>query len=341
MARRVLKLGNRLIGAGKPVFVVAEAGVNHNGDVRLAEKLIRAAKRAGADAVKFQTFLPDRLVSRGDPTYRMLADLMLPFAAFRRLKKVAKAEGIPLFSTPFDLESLAFLVDLGVPAIKLSSGEVTNVLLLRAAARSRLPVILSTGASRLPEVDRAVETLREAGSRRTVLLHCVSRYPADSRELNLRTIPFYARRYPDCAVGFSDHTLERPGTLSASVLAAACGAVMVEKHLTLDNRMRGPDHRASADPKAFARMLRGIRRAEAVLGSFGKTYPEGEGVSRSIRRGVYARRDILPGRRISLTDIDLKRPVGAVPADTVDRIVGRIAHRGIPSGAPLKASRIR
>lgn len=341
MARRVLKFGNRLIGAGKPVFVVAEAGVNHNGDVRLAEKLIRAARRAGADAVKFQTFIPDRLVSRGHPTHRMLTDLALPFATFRRLKRAARAEGIPFFSTPFDLESLAFLVDLGVPAIKLSSGEVTNLLLLRAAARSGLPVILSTGASRLVEVDRAVETLRAAGARQTVLLHCVSRYPADRRELNLRTIPFYTRRYPACAIGFSDHTLERRDAAPVSVLAVAAGACLVEKHLTLDCAMKGPDHRASADPASFSRMVREIRRAEAVLGHPGKSDPEGEGVSRTIRRGVYARTDIPRGSRITLKNIDLKRPVAGIPADFVERVLGRRAVQRIREGEPVFPRQIR
>ncbi len=337
----LFRFGNRLIGPGKPVFVVAEAGVNHNGDLRLAERLIRAAKRAGADAVKFQTFIPDRLVSREHPTHRMLTDLMLPFDAFRRLKRVARGEGIPFFSTPFDHESLAFLVDLGVSAIKLSSGEVTNISLLRAAAHSRLPVILSTGASRLAEVDRAVETLRKAGSRQRALLHCVSRYPADPAELNLRTIPFYARRYPDCVIGFSDHTLERRDAAPASVFAVAAGAVLVEKHLTLDCGMKGPDHRASADPAAFFRMVREIRRVETILGEAGKTDPEGEGVSRAIRRGVYARAEIRIGKRISLSDIDLKRPVGPIPADRIDQVLGRVARRQIPAGTPLSPRHIR
>lgn len=336
-----VKFGSRLIGTGKPTFVVAEVGVNHNGDLKLAVKLIRVARKVGADAVKFQTFIPDRLVSRDHPTHRMLTDLMLPFEAFRRLKKVAAGEGIPFFSTPFDLESLAFLVDLGVPAIKLSSGEVTNALLLRAAAGSRLPVILSAGASRLPEVDRAVETLRKAGAPQTALLHCVSRYPADPLELNLRTIPFYTRRFPGCAIGFSDHTLEKPGATPASLLAVAAGAVLIEKHLTLDCGMKGPDHRASADPTAFSRMAREIRRVEAILGEVGKADPEGEGVSRMIRRGIYARNAIRAGKRIVMTDIDLKRPVGPIPADRIDRVLGRVARLNIPSGTPLKPSQIR
>lgn len=337
-----ITIGARAVGAGRPTFIVAEAGVNHNGRLDWALRLVRAARRAGADAVKFQTFDPDRLVRAGSPAHRMLAGLALPRGAFRTIQAAARREGIVFFSTPFDLESLAFLLSLNVPAIKISSGDVTNIPLLGAAAASGKPVILSTGASRLPDVDRAVRILTRARARGVALLHCVSCYPADPFALNLRTIPFFAARYAQCVVGFSDHTrADVVGGIGAPALAVAAGAAIVEKHLTLDRSLPGPDHKTSLDPAGFERMTRQVRDAERILGRFEKTFPEGRGVQKTIRRGVYARRDIAQGERISIKNIDLKRPVSDVPAEAVGLFLGRRARVPIRAGSPLRPSQIR
>ena len=245
-----IRIREREIGSAGPCFIIAEAGVNHNGSLDLARRLVDAAVAARADAVKFQTFRAEKVVSpvalkaeyqaqttgSGESQLEMVKKLELPFESFRELKHHCEEKGILFLSTPFDEESADFLDSLGMSAFKIPSGEITNLPFLEHIARKRKPLILSTGMSELEEVRTAVETLRQAGARELVLLHCVSSYPARPASVNLRAMQTLCETF-GVPVGFSDHTLGTAITLAA----VALGACVIEKHLTLDCKLPGPD----------------------------------------------------------------------------------------------------
>ena len=332
MTKAELMVDGRRIGEGSPAFVIAEAGVNHNGDLELARGLVDAAAAAGADAVKFQTFRTDALVTRDAPKagYQaettgagdqraMLASLELSADAHADLRDRSRARGLVFFSTPFDEESADLLELLGVPVFKVPSGEITNLPLLRHVAAKRRPIILSTGMSTLAEVARAVDTIREAGDPPLALLHCVSAYPAPADETNLRAMDTLRARF-GCPVGLSDHTL---GT-AVAIAAVARGAAIVEKHLTLDKTLAGPDHRASLDPGEFAALVRSIREVESALGDGDKRPTRSEADTRRVaRKSLVAARPIRAGERLGTADVAIKRPgTGIAPAD-LPRVLGR------------------
>lgn len=336
----MLRLGSRTVGQGRPVYVIAEAGVNHNGDVELARRLVWAAKDSGADAVKFQMFRAEALVSRRAPAadyqrahgyvdqLSMLRRLELKEGDFAELRGVAEEAGIDFLASAFDPGSLAALVRLRPVAIKLGSGEVTDLLLLRRAARTRLPVILSTGMAELSEVEAAVGCL---GRSRVALLQCVSSYPCPPEEANVRGVPVLSQRF-GTVVGYSDHTV---GT-AAACAAVALGASIVEKHFTLDRGMKGPDHAASADPEAFTELVRSIRETEAVLGAAGKTPTRAELRMRTFaRKSLVAARRIAPGERITEGALVAKRPGTGIPPSELARVLGRRARVEIPADTPL------
>jgi len=326
------------------VFIIAEAGVNHNGDPALAEKLVDAAAAAGADAVKFQTFRAESLASDAAPLapYQsaagvrdgqkaMLAKLELDEAAHRRLQARAKKAGLEFLSTPFDAESADMLERLKVPRFKLPSGEITNKGLIEHVARKGLPVILSTGMSDLDEVRRAVGWIRAVSSAPLTVLHCVTEYPAPVDQVNLRAM-VSMREALGLPVGYSDHTL---GT-EISVAAAALGAVVIEKHLTLDRALPGPDHAASLEPGEFAEMVRQIRAVSSALGDgVKKPAPCEEKNRAAARRGLVAARDLPAGRALTREDLAAKRPgVGISPAE-IDRVFGRTLKRALRRDQPL------
>jgi len=253
----MIQIAGRTIGPNAPVFVIAEAGVNHNGDLDLARRLIDAAVEAGADAVKFQTFEADRVASAVAPkaAYQLattdrdqsqrdlLRTLELSPSHHRELQTYAERRGLIFLSTPFDLPSVALLTGLGVPAMKVPSGEITNRLLLDAIAATGLPVLLSTGMAYLDEVQEAIAVLHHGGISELVLLHCVTDYPADPADSNLAALQTLARAF-GTPVGLSDHTIG----IAVPLAAVALGACVIEKHFTLSRDLPGPDHRASLEP---------------------------------------------------------------------------------------------
>ena len=253
-----IKISNKLIGEDEPCFIIAEAGVNHNGDINLAKKLIDIASNAGADAVKFQTFKAEKLVlqdtdkaeyqmkSTGseESQYHMLKKLELTESDFEELKTYAEKKNIIFLSTPFDNESVDFLDNIGVPLFKIASGEITNLPLLQHIAKKNKPVILSTGMATLGEIEEALYTLLNEGLRDIIILHCITSYPAKAEEANLNVIKTLRSCFK-LPVGLSDHTLGINISLAARVL----GACVIEKHFTLDNKLPGPDHGASLDPE--------------------------------------------------------------------------------------------
>ncbi len=338
-----VRIGERLVGPGQPCYVIAEAGVNHNGDIALAKRLIEVAREANADAVKFQTFVSEEVISPAAPkaAYQeettgnsesqldMVKKLELPPEAFRELQRWCEKVGITFLSTPFDYSSADLLAELRVPAIKIASGEITNTPFLEHLARKSTPLILSTGMSTIDEVGLAIDALRGAGSRDLILLHCVSSYPAAPEEVNLRAMRTMQERF-HLPAGFSDHTMGTDVTFAA----VALGACVIEKHFTLDRTLPGPDHRASLEPKELAAMVRGIRDIEAALGDGIKRPTTKEVETAKVgRRSLMAACEIPKGAVLTEAMVVARRPGTGLPPSMRARLIGSRANRDIPSGA--------
>ena len=342
---RPVQIGCRTVGPGHPCYVIAEAGVNHGGDPDLAFRLVDAAVAAGADAVKFQTFKADRVASpqaakaayqrrttpEDEAQVDMLRRLELPFQVFAELDAYCRRLGIQFLSTPFDDESAEFLARLGIPAFKVASGEITNLPFLRRLAGYGRPLIISTGMAGLGEVEAAVAAVTGAGCRDLVLLHCVSNYPADPADVNLRAMDTLRAAF-DVPVGYSDHT---PGA-DIALAAVARGACVLEKHFTLDRSLPGPDHAASLEPGELRDLVAGVRRVEAALGDGRKRPAASEMETRALaRRSIVAARDIARGTVVTEDMLDLRRPGTGLPPQMLEHIVGRVARRPIAAGTLL------
>lgn len=330
------------------VYVIAEAGVNHDGSVDDAHRLVDAAADCGADAVKFQTFEPAALTSATGPTAayqrartgartqrELLQAYVLPAGVWPELREHAISRNLDFLSTPFDHASLDLLCALGVPALKLGSGELTNRTLLQAAAGRGLPVLLSTGMGRSEEIARALGWLREGGADQLALFHCVSSYPAPLDQANLRAIPRMRADF-GVPVGWSDHTI---GSVSA-IAAVALGAVLVEKHLTLDTTRDGPDHAASADPASFLDYVLSVRGTFDGLGDGVKRPTEAEEPNLAVvRRSWYAVRDLLPGTTIGVGDLIALRPESGIGA--AEDLVGAVVTRPVAADSPIRPEDLR
>lgn len=342
---KTLQVADRQIGADHPVFIIAEAGVNHNGDLSLAKRLIDVAADAGADAVKFQTFMPEAVASRTAPKaayqrqttdeeesqLQMLRRLMLSPEAHSDLKNHALSCGIFFLSTPFDRGSVDLLDDLGLPLFKIGSGEVTNLPFVEYIAQKGRPIIASTGMSYLSEVDEMVRAIRRTGNEQFALLHCVSNYPADPDDLNLRVIPMMARVF-HAPIGYSDHTA---GT-EASLAAVALGACIIEKHVTLDRTMPGPDHRASMEPDMFRDFVRSIRTVERSLGNADKMPAASELEHRTlVRRALVAACDITEGSYLHTNMLQALRPATGISPAWLEHVVGRRTRRSLTTGEAI------
>jgi N,N'-diacetyllegionaminate synthase len=323
----------------RPTFIIAEAGVNHNGSLDIALELVAAAKACGADAVKFQTFSADRLVTRsaskaayqkttvpnGDSQYEMLKQLELGPDAFEQIRACCEKHGIEFMSSPFDEEAADMLDALGMRVFKIPSGEITNLPLLRHIAAKQREIILSTGMCWIGEVETAVRTLRDAGARQVTLLHCVTEYPAPFDQINLAAMHTLATAF-GLPVGYSDHT----AGIEIPIAAVALGATVIEKHFTLDTNMSGPDHRASLDPTDFKRMVDAIRNVEKAIGDGHKRPAACELANIEIvRKSVVAARDIPAGKTIARDDVLIKRPGTGIPPAELDSVVGRVARQNI------------
>ena len=341
----VIEIAGRKIGHGQPCFVIAEAGVNHNGSLDLALKLVDAAVETGADAVKFQTFSAEDLVTedaaKADYQVRVLGSDETQFEMLKRLElsrddhftvaNYCREMGILFMSTPFDEGSVELLEEMGVAAFKISSGDLTNHPLLECIARKGRPMIISTGMANLEEVEDAVKAIRAAGSPPLAVLHCVSRYPAAPDTVNLRAMQTMAGRF-DVPVGFSDHTLG----LEIAIASVAAGACILEKHLTLDCNLPGPDHQASLDPQAFRALMQGVRLVDAALGDgCKKPLPEEANTAIVARKSVVAARAIAAGESLTAAALAIKRPGHGFPPAKQSALIGRIARQSIPAGTVL------
>lgn len=318
-------------------FIIAEAGVNHNGELSRALQLCNAAREAGADAVKFQTWKTERIVTDSarmaayqkentaasdDSQYRMLKALELSYEDFRTIRDHCCEIGIQFLSTPDEVESLRFLVELGVPLIKVGSGEVTNIPYLRQIGSTGKRVILSTGMSTLDQVRLAYETLRMAGAPEVALLHCTTNYPCPMEEVNLRAMLTLKESF-GCEVGYSDHTMG----IEVSVAAVALGASIIEKHFTLDRNLPGPDHKASIEPDEFAAMVRAIRHIEAALGDgIKRPNPSEQANAEVVQKSILAARPIRKGELLTEENLTVKRAGAGISPVRWDEVVGTEAQ---------------
>lgn len=318
-------------------FIIAEAGVNHNGDIEIAKKMIDAASAAGVDAVKFQTFKAEKIVSKNAPKaeyqientnnvetqYQMLKKLEIDKKAHLELIEYCTKKNIMFLSTPFDIESIKMLVELGVNIIKIPSGEITNLPYLREVARQKKKVILSTGMSTMQEVKEAVQILKQNGAEDITVLHCNTQYPTPMEDVNLRAM-LRMKEKLDLEVGYSDHTQG----IEVPIAAVAIGATVIEKHFTLDKTMEGPDHKASLEPDELIAMVKAIRNIEKALGDGKKEVTESEKDNVSIaRKSIVAACKIKKGELFTERNLTTKRPGTGISPMKWKQLIGRIASR--------------
>ena len=319
------------------VKIIAEAGVNHNGNIIIAKKMIDFAKEAGVDYIKFQTFIPENLVSKyakiaeyqkiatvsDESQLQMLRNLMLSKNEFIELSDYCKATSIGFISTPFDLESVDFLNSFNMDFWKVPSGEITNLPYLVEIAKTGKPIILSTGMSDLDEIDAALNVLHSNGAGKITLLHCNTQYPTPIEDVNLNAMLTLKDRYK-CDVGYSDHTLG----IEVPIAAVALGATVIEKHFTLDRNMEGPDHKASLEPNEFKSMVSAIRNIEKALGTGNKVVSPSETENKDIaRKSIVASRMIKKGEVFTKDNITTKRPGSGISPMRWYNVIGAVAKR--------------
>lgn len=320
------------------VYIIAEAGVNHNGSLELAKELCKVAKECGVDAVKFQTWKTENIVTRtvnlaiyqekniedaSESQFQMLKKLELKYEDFIELKSYCDLIGIQFLSTPDDEESLDFLVSLNLDFLKIGSGEVTNIPYLRKIGEKKQPVVLSTGMSTLGDVEKAYLTLKDAGAGKITLLHCTTNYPCPMEEVNLNAMCTLCEAFK-CDIGYSDHTLG----VEVPIAAVAKGAKIIEKHFTLDKNMPGPDHKASLNPVELKTMVQSIRNIEKALGMGIKLpNPSEQEIASVVLKRIVAKSSIRKGDIFSENNLMVKRASVGFSAKNWDIVIGRVANR--------------
>ncbi|MFN8442912.1 MAG: pseudaminic acid synthase [Caldilineaceae bacterium] len=339
-----ITINNRAVGPGHPTYMVAEMSANHNQNFDQAVAIIKAAKEAGADAVKLQTYTPDTLTINchneyfrikgtlweGRNLYDLYGEAYTPWEWQPKLKDVAGELGIELFSTPFDISAVDFLEEMNVAVHKVASFESVDLPLLRRIGQTGKPVIMSTGMATLAEIDEAVQTLRNAGTKELVLLKCTSAYPSPPDAMNLRTIPHLAAAF-DVVAGLSDHTLG----ITVPVSAVTLGACMIEKHFTVARNLGGPDSKFSLEPAEFKAMVEAVRTVERALGEVHYGLQPDEEVSRVFRRSLFVVQEMQPGDLFSAENVRSIRPGHGLHTRFLDEVIGRRASQKIERGTPL------
>lgn len=321
----------------KKIYIIAEAGVNHNGNIDIAKQMIQVAKEAGADAIKFQTFISENVASKyaekaeyqkqntncDDNQLEMIKKLELSFESFATLKEYCDIEQIEFLSTAFDFESINFLKKLDLSRWKIPSGEITNLPYLIEIAKIAKPILLSTGMSTIEEIEAAIEVLRKQGANDITVLHCTTEYPAPLNDVNLLAMRNMRERL-GTPIGYSDHTQG----IEIATAAAALGAVVIEKHFTLDRNMEGPDHKASLEPNELKAMVKAIRNIEIALGSDVKTVMPSEYNNRDIaRKSIVAKINISKGDIFTADNLTVKRPGNGMSPMEWYNLIGKIAIR--------------
>ncbi len=341
----LFKIGSRLIGSGHPVYMVAEVSANHHQDFDQAARLIQAAKDAGADAVKLQTYTPDTITIASDreqfrigggtlwdgrTLYELYGEAYTPWEWQPKLKQCASELGLDLFSSAFDASAVDFLEEMSVPAHKVASFELVDIPLIQKMARTGKPLIMSTGMATIEEIDEAVQAARGAGATQIALLKCTSAYPASPDEMNLRTIPELERRF-EVPAGLSDHTMG----IAVPVAAAALGACIVEKHITLSRSLKGPDSAFSLEPQEFKAMVEAVRTTERALGEIHFGTSAHEESSRVFRRSLFVVDNIKQGETFTARNVRSIRPGHGLHTRHLQQIIGKCASRDVERGTPL------
>jgi len=341
-----IQINGRRIQTGSPAYIIAELSANHHQNFDDAVQLVRAAKDAGADAVKLQTYTPDTItissdqpcfrigggtIWDGETLYELYAKAYTPWEWQPKLKQLAADLRLDLFSTPFDFTAVDFLEAMHVPAYKIASFELTDVGLIRRVAATGKPVIMSTGMATPSEIEEAVEAARIGGAAHLALLKCTSAYPSPADEMNLRTIPHLSQAF-GVPAGLSDHTL----TISVPVTAVALGACIIEKHLTLSRAVPGPDSAFSLEPREFKSMVEAVRCAERSMGAVQYGPSADEEKSRVFRRSLFVVEDVKRGERFSAANVRSIRPANGLHPRHLDEVMGRRATCDIPRGTPLR-----
>jgi pseudaminic acid synthase len=343
--KKEISIKGKSIGCGQPVYVIAEMSANHGGEFDQAVKIIHAAKEAGADAIKLQTYTPDTmtidckkvefLVGKGTlwegrNLYELYGEAFTPWDWQPKLKRIAEDIGLHLFSAPFDSTAVEFLEKMGVPAHKVASFELIDIPLLQKIGSTKKPVIMSTGMANIAEIEEAIITLREAGCAEIAILKCTSAYPAPAEDMNLRTIPHLSEAF-GCPVGLSDHTLG----IAVPVAAVSLGACIIEKHFTLSRSIPGPDSAFSLEPCEFREMVKSIRMVEKALGEITYTPSVQEAAMRAYRRSLFVVKDMKAGERFTYDNVRSIRPGNGLHPKYLDNIWGRNASRDIERGTPV------
>ncbi len=343
--QQFIEINGRKIGPGCPAYMVAELSANHRQQYDEAVKLVRAAKQAGADAVKLQTFTPDTITLKSDARefrieggtlwdgktlHDLYGEAYMPWEWQPRLKKLADELGIALFSTPFDTTAVDFLEKMGVPAYKVASLEIVDIPLIEYISSKRKPLIISTGMATEEEINEALQAASSAGARQIALLKCTADYPASPDEVNLRTIPHMAEKF-GVPVGFSDHTLG----ISVSIAAAAHGACIIERHFTLSRDIPGPDSAFSLEPVEFRSLVDAVRMVEAAQGNVRYGASSQEAKSRIYRRSLFAVKDIKAGEIFTAENVRSIRPGHGLHPRHLKDLLGRKAGKDIKRGTPL------
>jgi pseudaminic acid synthase len=344
------KIAGRQIGTGAPPYVIAEMSANHNGSIEQARRIIGAAHAAGADAVKMQTYTPDTITLNcatedfqihgglwdGRTLYDLYQQAHMPWDWHRPLFEYARHLGITVFSSPFDTTAIDLLEDLGAPAYKIASFEAVDLSLIKYAASTGKPLIISTGMANAEEIQEAVDAARSAGCRELALLHCVSGYPALAAEYNLRTIPDMAQRY-GVAVGLSDHTLGN----ATAIASVALGACLIEKHFTMDRNGGGPDDSFSLEPAELTALCRDARDAWEAIGNVNYSRTASEIGNIKFRRSVYAAQDIAAGEMLTTRNIRVVRPGFGLAPKHYEQLLGRRSSRDLRAGTAIAWTHIQ
>ncbi len=348
---RAIKIADKWIGTDYPCFIIAEAGINHNGDIFIAHQLIDAAVKTGADAIKFQSFVTDEVVTNEAPKaeyqvkttgkagsqYEMLKALELTACQQRELKDHCERAGIMYLCTPYDRISVDMLDAMDIAAFKIASTDATNIPFLRYVAKKGRPVLLSTGMSTLSEVELAINTLNENGlNGKIILLQCTSEYPSPINEANLKVVQTMQKAFA-CPVGFSDHTI----SIGVSPWAVILGACIIEKHFTLDRTMDGPDHRASLEPDEFKSLVQTVRNVESALGDgIKRLMPSEISNKKLMQKSLVAARTINAGEILCYEDLTCKRPANGLSPSCIDILVGKRVVKEIREGMKIEFSQI-
>lgn len=325
MKKTEIRFGNKKIGSKQPIFVVAEAGVNHNGSLKIAKKLVREAKNCGADAVKFQTFKANDLASKKSKWFNVFKKLELQDNEFKELNDYAKQNKILFFSAPFSFDAVDLLAKLNVKAMKIASGDLTNIPLIKYAASKKKTMIISTGMGNFNEVKEAVKTIKLVKNKNIILMHSVSAYPTPIEDVNLNTISLLEKKF-SYPIGYSDNGDD----MIVPIVAVSLGAKIIEKHFTLSKKMKGPDHNMSTDPKQFKKMIDQIHEIEKMFGDGIKKCQKSELENLiGARRSITARSDLPKNSIIIKEDITLKRPATGIEPKYFNKIIGRKTKRKI------------